>query len=400
MIRDQRSQGRHAILGEIRRAGSIARVDLARRTGLSQATVTAITAELMAAGLIEESAALVATGDARRGRPRVGLQIRGAAHLVAGAKVADRTISAAVADFTGQVLGEAALPLTAQVQAPADLARDVAAAVEAAARAAGHGMAEVSGIGAALAGIVDAEAGVARWSPALDARNAPFRAALEEASGLPSFIDNDANLVAMAELYFGEGKGIDDFLVVTVESGVGLGIVLGGRIYRGTRGCGAEFGHTKVQIDGALCRCGQRGCLEAYIADYALLREAALRPGQRAGEPQADMEALLAQARAGEPMAASIVARAERIFAMGLANLVNIFDPQLIILSGELAQHDYLYDEKVIAMVAGQTVQVGGPPPEIRVHRWDDLMWARGAAAYAIEGLAARALAGLGEDAA
>ncbi len=399
MIRDQRSQGRHAILGEIRRAGSAARVDLAQKTGLSQATVTAITAELIAAGLIEEGA-VAASSDARRGRPRVGLQIRGAAHLVAGAKVADRSISAAVADFSGKVLGEAARPLSAQVQSAEALARDVAAAVEAAARAAGTRMAGLSGLGTALAGIVDAGDGVARWSPALDARDTPFRAALENATGLPCFIDNDANLVAMAELYFGEGKGIEDFLVVTVESGVGLGIVLGGRIYRGTRGCGAEFGHMKVQMDGALCRCGQRGCLEAYVADYALLREAALRPGERAGDPQADMAALLAQARAGEPMAAGIVARAERIFAMGLANLVNIFDPQLIILSGELAQHDYLYDERVIAMVAGQTVQVGGPPPEIRVHRWDDLMWARGAAAYAIEGLAARALAGIGEDAA
>ncbi len=91
----------------------------------------------------------------------------------------------------------------------------------------------------------------------------------------------------MAELYFGEGKGIEDFLVVTVEAGVGLGIVLGGRIYRGTRGCGAEFGHMKVQIDGALCRCGQRGCLEAYVADYALLREAALRPGTQQQPPPA-----------------------------------------------------------------------------------------------------------------
>ncbi|MBE3638657.1 ROK family transcriptional regulator [Mangrovicoccus algicola] len=400
MIRDQRSQGRHAILGEIRRAGSVARVDLARRTGLSQATVTAITAELMGAGLIEEGTALAGSGDARRGRPRVGLQIRGAAHLVAGAKIADRSIVAAVADFTGRVLGEATVPLSGRVQGTEALARDIAAAAAKAAEAAGTGLAGLSGLGAALAGIVDAEAGIARWSPALERRNAPLRAALEAATGLPSFIDNDANLVAMAELYFGEGKGIADFLVVTVESGVGLGIVLGGRIYRGIRGSGAEFGHTKVQIDGALCRCGQRGCLEAYVADYALLREAALRPGPHPGDPQAGMAQLLAQARSGDPMAASIVARAERIFAMGLANLVNIFDPQLIILSGELAQHDYLYDEKVIAMVAGQTVQAGAPPPEIRVHRWDDLMWARGAAAYAIEGLAARALAGLGEDAA
>ncbi|WP_138466899.1 ROK family transcriptional regulator [Poseidonocella sp. HB161398] len=400
MIRDQRSQGRHAILAEIRKAGAIARVDLAQRTGLSQATVTAITAELMAAGLIEESPALVAAGDGRRGRPRVGLQLRGAAHLVAGAKVADRTISAAIVDFAGKLLGEATRPLPGKGLEAEALAAELTVATAAAASAAGCSMADISGLGVALAGIVDAGAGIARWSPALATRDTPFRAVMEAAAGLPCFIDNDANLVAMAELYFGEGKGIEDFLVVTVESGVGLGIVLGGRVYRGTRGSGAEFGHMKVQIDGALCRCGQRGCLEAYIADYALLREAALRPGYRAGDPQEDMAALLAQARAGEPMAASIVARAERIFAMGLANLVNIFDPQLIILSGELAQHDYLYDAKVIAMVAGQTVQAGTPPPEIVVHRWDDLMWARGAAAYAIEGLAARALDSLGEDAA
>mgnify|MGYP001297500699 CR=1 FL=1 len=400
MIRDQRSQGRHAILSEIRRAGTVARVDLARHTGLSQATVTAITAELLAAGLIAESAPAGPVLDGRRGRPRVGLQIRGEAHLVAGVKVADRSVRAAIVDFVGDLVAEAELPLRAKALTPEALAAGVTAAVDLAATGAGLTRGQISGLGVALSGIVDAEAGVARWSPALDGLNLPFRDTLERVSGIPAFIDNDANLVAMAELYFGEGKGLDDFLVVTVESGVGLGIVLGGRVYRGTRGCGAEFGHTKVQIDGALCRCGQRGCLEAYIADYALLREAASRPGYQAGDPAGDMARLLAQARAGEPFARSIVAKAGRLFAMGLANLVNIFDPQLIILSGELTQMDYLYSDDVIATVAGQIVQVEGPPPEIVVHRWGDLMWARGAAAYAIEGLSARALDALGDNAA
>ncbi len=85
------------------------------------------------------------------------------------------------------------------------------------------------------------------------------------------------------------GKDVSDFIVVTIENGVGMGIVLGNELYRGTRGCGAEFGHTKVHLDGALCRCGQRGCLEAYVADYALLRERSL--GQDISENEATQEA-------------------------------------------------------------------------------------------------------------
>ncbi|MEM8553374.1 MAG: ROK family transcriptional regulator [Pseudomonadota bacterium] len=402
MIRDQRSQGRHAILRELRRRGPVARVDLADSTGMSQATVTAITAELLRAGLIEEKQTEKPSGgDVRRGRPRVGLQVRGEARLVAGVKIADRTISAALVDFAGRLVAEARRPLSAREQSSEDLCADILATVRRAAEDQALPMADVAALGVAIAGIVDADHGLVHWSPALNSRNQPLRDHLSDAASIPVFIDNDANLVAMAELFFGEGRGCDDFLVVTVESGVGLGIVLGGRVYRGTRGCGAEFGHMKVQIDGALCRCGQRGCLEAYVADYALLREAALSPGhQSSGEPLRDVSALLERTKSGDPIAASILERAGRIFAMGLANLVNIFDPQLIILAGEMTQVDYLYSEKVIGMVTGQVVQVDSPPPRVVVHRWDDLMWARGAAAYAIEGLEALALEALSDHAA
>ena len=151
---------------------------------------------------------------------------------------------------------------------------------------------------------------------------------------------------------------------------------------------GAELGHTKVQLDGALCRCGQRGCLEAYIGDYALLREASttMEVTPNTGS-EMQMGWLLDQANSGNKLASSIVQRAGRMFAMGLANVVNIFSPELIILSGERMQLNYLFDESVIADMKNSIVQTGGPLPEVVVHKWGDKMWAQGAAAFAIDGI-------------
>lgn len=396
MIRDQRQEGRRVVLAGIRKAGTIARVDLAQVSGLSQATVTSITAELLQAGLIEENRTISATTDSRRGRPRVALQIRREAHLVAGVKVADRIISVAIVDFMGQPVAEANAPMDTQGLTGPDLCRAIIEVIDRATASVGKTRGDLSALGVGLAGIVDADHGLVHWSPALSQRNTPLRDQLAKMTGIPVFIDNDANLVALAELYFGEGKGVDDFLVVTVEVGIGLGIVLGGEIYRGTRGCGAEFGHTKVAMDGALCRCGQRGCLEAYVADYALLDEI----GEEHGDSDRKMADLMIRAHQGDQVARDILQRARRYFSLGLANLVNIFDPQLIILAGETNHVNYLYDGAVIEAVKSQIVQIDVAPPKVMVHRWGDLMWARGAAAYAIENLAELTLVTLGDNAA
>ncbi|MFT6451456.1 MAG: putative NBD/HSP70 family sugar kinase [Halocynthiibacter sp.] len=381
MIPDQRHHGRSQILGAIRRAGRAARVDLAQETGISQATVTAITADLLREGLIKE----VARKDeiSTRGRPRVDLSLRGAAHLVAGIKIAARGLSVIVMDFEGQTIAEHLAPLPKECFAPEELLPLVAQALDCALHGAGLERGALSGFGIGLAGLIDTQTGIVRWSPSLTQRDTKFEALLSAHLGLPCFVDNDANLVAMAEMYFGKAREIKDFLVVTIENGVGLGIVLNGALYRGTRGCGAEFGHTKVALNGALCRCGQRGCLEAYVADYALLREATAP----------DLATLIAHANAGDAAAKDVLARAGQVFAMGLANLVNIFDPALIILSGERMQHDHLYADDVIASIRDQIVQAGGPPPEVQIHKWGDLMWAKGAAAYAISRVSDTALA-------
>ena len=389
MTREPRGQSRRTILDAIRRAGRIARIDLARQTGISQATVTTVTADLMRQGLICEVATPTEDRDIRRGRPRVDLALRGAAHLVAGIKVASRTLSIALMDFAGEIVGEHTERLPKSVMSAPDLARALKQGLEHALQAADLTFSDISAVGLGMAGVVDASRGFVYWSPSLTERNLPIGRIVSAELGLPVFADNDANLVAVAEMYFGPGAASRDFIVVTIEAGVGMGIVLDGKLYRGSRGCGAEFGHTKVQLDGAPCRCGQNGCLEAYVADYALLRQAEAAGLCLSGsDVENPIAPLLDAARDGNAKALHIVEQAGRIFAMGLANLINIFDPQLIILAGERMQFDHLYAEDVLAAARRSIVQIDQPPPEIIAHKWGDLMWARGAAAHAIDRVA------------
>lgn len=397
-----RENGRQQVLDTIRAHGSIARIDIARETGVSPATVTAITSELLAAGKIEEispqldprrNAAEKPSG--RRGRPSVALKIRGDAHKIAGLKVGRQSISVLVLDFEGKDLVQHEMPLSHGRMEPADLCRQIVTALEQTCAAGGFAISEISCLGVGVAGLVDAPRNFVYWSSSLTRRNVELGEELTALLHCPVFVENDANLVAKAEHLFGEGRDHSDFVVITVEHGVGMGVVVNNVIYRGTRGCGTEFGHTKVQHAGALCQCGQRGCLEAYVGDYAILREASLLMEDRTDRT---VEHLLAEARAGEPLALSIFDRAGRMFAMGLANIINIFDPQLVLISGSRKGLDYLVSENVMEEMRNSVVQVDAPLPEVRLHEWGDLMWTKGAAAYAIEKITSRMVKELSQN--
>lgn len=388
---DQREAGRLQVLDAIRSAGTIARIDIAGRTGFSPATVTVITAHLLEAGLIEEVTPEPNEKAAgiRRGRPRVSLRLRGQAHMVAGLKVAHNNVSVLILDFEGNEVLSHTMELPETRMATPLFCESLMDAVTQACGSGGFSINDLSAIGVALSGLVDAKRRFVYWSSSLTDRNVDLGAHLDSYTPCPVFLDNDANLVAKSEHLFGEGRDVDDFIVVTIEHGVGMGIVLDGEIYRGTRGCGAEFGHTKVQLEGALCQCGQRGCLEAYVGNYALLREANIMDRDR---PLPDVATLFERAQSGDMMARSIFDRAGRMFAMGLANLVNIFDPKLIILAGERLSFDYLHADTVLEEMRRSVVQVDAPLPDVRVHAWGDHMWAKGAAAYAIEQVSAQAV--------
>ncbi|MBS0563593.1 MAG: ROK family protein [Proteobacteria bacterium] len=377
---------RQQIFERVRAAGTMPRVQVARELSVSPATVTTLTSELIELGLLEEVAA-PREADTGRGRPAVALGVRAAAHLVVGIKLSDREHTAVIVDFAGNLVADVARPrvpgpteLPALVDATEALVQEVCAK-------AGVEPARLSAVGLGLPGFVDSELGLVHWSPILAARHVPLAATVAARLGLAVHVDNDANLVTLAELWFGAGRRLSDFAVVTIEHGVGMGFVLNHRIYRGARGLGMELGHTKVQLDGALCRCGQRGCLEAYVADYALAREAttALNWGGREAQPvNILLESLYDHAKAGNAAARSIFHRAGRFLALGLANVVNLFDPELIILSGERMRYDYLYANETLAEIKALALNTGREAPRIEIHAWGDLLWAHGAAALAL----------------
>ncbi len=383
-----RESGKKSVFTAIRKHAPVARIDIAQETGLSPATVTSITAELIAKGLIEEIPAESGQNAAKRGRPRVDLQLRSQAHLVAGMKLASKSTTVVIVDFVGTTIAEFSTPTPVAVQSAEETCTFLRATLFMALKDAGMSITVLSGVGIGLPGIVDAPAGIIRWSPTITAQDVPLQDMLQTAIGVPVFLENDANLVTLAEQSFGLGKDAKNFIVITIEQGVGMGIVIDGKLIRGTRGGGGELGHTKVHLDGALCRCGQRGCLEAYVGDYALLREASTTMGPLGDSTtEQKMQHLFDEARAGNELALSIFRRAGRMFSMGLANVVNVLAPELIILSGERMKYDYLYDKDVIQGMLNSIVQMGGPPPDVRVHKWGDQMWAMGAATYAIEGV-------------
>lgn len=385
---------RQQVFELVRAAGLIPRVQLAKDLGVSPASVTTISSELIETGLIEEVAA-PRDNDAGRGRPAVALGVRAQAHRVAGMKLSDREHTAVIVDFAGKLIADESIPRRPGPMSLPEILDIIETLLARVCAKAGVARADLSAVGIGLPGFVDCAEGVVFWSSILAERAVPIAAAATSRLGLPVYIDNDANLVAVAELWFGAGRSLSDFAVVTIEHGVGMGFVMNHRIYRGAQRLGMELGHTKVQLDGALCRCGQRGCLEAYVADYALAREAttALNWGHKESQPiNVLLESLYDHAKAGNATAKSIFRRAGRYLAVGLSNVVNLFDPSLIILSGERMRYDYLYAAETLSEMENLAINTGRPPPPIEIHAWGDLLWAHGAAALALSEVTAAIL--------
>jgi predicted NBD/HSP70 family sugar kinase len=377
---------RQQVFERVRAAGLIARVQVAKDLGVSPASVTTTTSELIEAGLIEEVSA-PRDPETGRGRPAVALGVRAAAHHVAGMRLSDREHTAVVADFAGRMIASDTIPRRPGAMDLKTLLDASEVLLDRVCAKAGIPRRQLSAVGLGVPGFVDRVGGLVLWSPVLSERATPLGAAAAARFGVPVHVDNDANLVTLAELWFGAGRKLSDFAVVTIEHGVGMGFVLNHRIYRGAQGLGMELGHTKVQLDGALCRCGQRGCLEAYIADYALAREATTALNWTHKESQSIavlLESLYDHAKAGNTAARSIFRRAGRYLAVGLANVVNLFDPELIILSGERMRYDYLYAADTLAEMEALMLNTGRPAPRIEIHAWGDLLWAHGAAALAL----------------
>ena len=370
-----RAINRSHILNTIKTYGPIGRADIARRTGLSPATITSISAKLISQDLVLEKSA----GDSRGGRPPILLVINPKGAYVVGIKLTETHAICALTDLEALVIAKASIPLSGHD--PEVVVNDLAQMILSIIREQKIAKKNLLGVGLGLAGIVDAEEGILRQSPIYGWDNVPLRSMLQSKLHIPVYIENDVNTLTLTEKWFGHGQGLENFLTVTVGRGVGLGIVANGQFYRGQTGGAGEFGHTAIDPQGPVCACGKRGCLEAYVGDPGLIRAAqdAVARGKLPG-PVETLDDLLSLAQQGNRTAVRIFAEAGRILGLGVANLINLFNPKKIIISGEgTRESDFLFGP-MKESVQQNTMPGLFDADTVVIAPWGDDAWARGAA--------------------
>jgi len=376
------------ILNTIRNAGLISRVEIAALTGQSRAAVTNITARLLKEKIIVEKETKTSSS---RGRRRVLLALNPTAAYVVGVKLSAFQVSFAVTNMQADVLSSLIMPVRIGKKSVEFVADLIEEGIRHCVSEARLNMRKISGIGIGIPGLVDSEKEITLWSPLFKRGNRTMRELIQDRFNIKTHIENDANTVTLAQQWFGEGRGVDNFLVVTVEHGVGMGIVVNGQLYRGVKGIGAEFGHLVIIPGGAPCRCRKRGCIEAYVADYSVLGAAidACKAGrwQCKNISSLTIEEVTVIAKQGEPALRKIFKRGGEILGLGISGLVQIFNPEKIIIAGEGVRAGALLFEPMQKMIKTHTTPEMYETLQIVIQKWQDTDWARGAASLVLQEL-------------
>jgi len=372
---------RSLVLNLIKSHGPISRTDIARMSGLGLSTVSGITRALLSAGLIHE----MASGESSGGRRPILLSVDPKAGYAIGLKLTESEIIMALTDLDATVLHREIVPVH-DTREPSGYIAQVEHAIDGLMSASRVARDKLMGIGVGMSGFIDHESGTCRYSAILNWRDVPLQDEMEALFDVPVLVDNDVNTLTQFEAMFGSGQGIQDFLVVTIGRGVGLGTVIHGQVYRGSQGGAGEFGHITVREGGPLCSCGKHGCLEALVAEPALVAQAqaaGLEDALPTGEPLTPAS-LARLAHEGNEVAAAIYGRAGQVLGVSLANLVNLFDPARVIVSGEGARAgEHLFGPMREALKA-HLFNGLGDALQLLVEPLDDDAWARGAASLVL----------------
>lgn len=366
-----RQMNRSLVLNTIRLKGPISRTQIARVTGLSAATVSGLVSELLDDDLILEPE----EGDSSGGRRPVLITLNPSGGYVMGIKLMEDHLIVALTNLEANVVDSMNVPFN--TTEPEEAINAIEYGVEQLLAKNEIPLNKLFGVGVGMAGIVNQETGILHLSPIFGWQGLPFGKMLQDKLHVPVYIDNDVNTVTLTEKWFGMARDIDHFLTVTIGRGVGLGIVSNGRLYRGRGGAG-EFGHVVVDPNGDLCLCGKHGCLETFVADPNLLKKA--RADIDIGEQVQSIDDLRKLALDGNPAAKAIYAQAGEVLGREIANLINVFDPQMIILTGEGVKARELFVEDMFEGIQAHTMPGMGPETTVHIDELEDLAWARGAA--------------------
>lgn len=313
------------IFHRIRIQPDISQREIIEKTGFDKSTVSSIVNEFIERGLVDRSVKAAASG---RGRPSEGLVISPASGVLVGVEVEAREMVLVACGLDGSVLAERVIAFDGRLEG---VEAFIAEGVDLVAKATGSS-AKVLGVGVSLPGLVDS-GGTLVHVPALGWRNVDILARLRKTCSAPVYVGNDGKAAAMAEHMFGACVDMQNFIYLFSGSGVGGGLFLDGTVYKGAGGLAGELGHIKIVPQGRFCTCGASGCLSAYLTEPALIEEIS-----RLGPiTPRSFEHIVELARDGDPIVLNVLEHAGDVLGSAISSLINIFNPPLVLLGGDLA---------------------------------------------------------------
>jgi len=331
-VRDLRRDNRATVLRKLYFDGPLSRQELGPLTALSSGSVSNVVSELVADGLLEEAGSVDSDG----GRPRTLLRVAPRSGHLVGVDVGETRVRVELFDLTLNELARVDVPLPDGHHSAQEVVRIVAAGLGEVLGQARIAPGALTGVGIGVPGIVDASGagGAVVHGQAIGWDAVPLEAMLRERGelppGLPVFVDNGAKTLGRAEMWFGAGRGARDAVITLIGSGVGACVIADGVPYQGSSSSAGEWGHTTLQVGGRRCRCGARGCLEAYVGAEALLERWRESGGRRTSP---DEEGALAELLA-DPDAGELLDETAEFLGAGIADLVNLFNPERIVVGG------------------------------------------------------------------
>ncbi|MFI6802386.1 ROK family protein [Streptosporangium canum] len=320
-VRDVRKGNQSMLLRTLYFDGPASRNELTRLTGLSAATVSSMTGDLLAENVVVEAGHVESDG----GRPRVILRVNPVYGYAIGVDVADTHVRVELFDLEMKEKAKVEYALRPARHDIELVVRHILAGIDVVLADGGVSAGQVLGVGVGVPGIVERGGDVLVHAKTFGWDGVPLGAMMRAGTTFPVFIDNGAKTMGQAELWFGAGRGAGDAVIVLIGSGVGATVVTDGTTFRGVSSSAGELGHTKIVVNGRTCRCGGRGCLEAYVGAEAILDRAGIPT--RTADWQAELAGLL---ETGSPVLAETAA----YLGVGLSNLINLINPERIVIGG------------------------------------------------------------------
>ena len=321
-----RDINRQIVLNYVREREPISRAEIARETDLQRSTISAIVEDLKTEGLVEE----VGEGESTGGRRPTLLKLRAAGPIALGVSITPTCTTIATSDLAGRVID--------QEEFLTDAHKTLGQVIDVVHAFTERYKGSIEGVGVSLPGLVDPSTGTALYIPYFLWRDLPISEMISNAVGLPVVIDNDANAVALAELWFGRPEVNDarDFILVLVAEGVGTGIIFDGQVYRGQRGAAGEFGHMVIGSGAPVpCSCGGVDCWEAFSSERAAIARYLKLSG---ASPKTTFIEVVDRALAGEANAKAALVETARQLGVGISNLIIGFSPEAVVVGGEIAR--------------------------------------------------------------